>query len=1704
MTSENFVVVREEAQNSVAIVDLKSRASPTRLPIAVDGAVMNPVSKVVAMRAQNQLTLFSLDMKAKIKQSTFSHQVQFWRWIDQKTVGIVTTDAVYHWSLEGQNEPTKIFDRTPYTAGPVQIINYQVSADGKWCILNGLSVDQEKNFNGVLQVYSVDANASQPTLNASAATFVNTTLDNQSTPANLFCFALKEGTGYTLKILQLGVPKQNAFTQIGQMRFQDRDFPMSMTADPKLGIVYVLSQAGFLFAYEVQSGKPIYASRVSPQTVFTTAQHSEDGIVAIDLQGTVMQMSIDREKCVPYICNQMNDMELGTAMARRYGLGGADHLFKAQFQQLMQQGRIEEAGDLAASSPNGILRTTETLNQLKAVSPQALIGYFQRILNKGGQLNAIESVELAVPLLAKGQTGIDHITNWLKESKLEASEKLGDELRQHNAQLALSVYLRADAKEKVCMSFAQLGASESSQEKAQEMFLNVLKFAKQKSYSPNYSVLLQAVVRFNSDRAKDFALLLVSHEDGPKMDIGTVTDLFINVGDVKSSTNIFLEYFRGRGDRAEDGYLQTRLFESNLQFAPQVANALFESEDFKFTHYDRIRIAQMCEQSQLYQRALEHYTEPSDIKRVLLHANQMKPEFLADFFGKVQPTLGLECLRDLLRQNLQQNIRLVVEVAKQWTEHYGAETLISLFEEFNSFNGLYFFLASFVNFTTNPTVVYKYIEAGIRVGAQAVKEVERVCRENDVYDSKQIKDFLLEHKFTLTDPRPLITVCDKHGYIEELVGFLYNNNLLQFIEAYVQRKSPKSAPDVLGALIDLNASQASVVKILEGLRSPADDSEWVLRLSDVFEKRNRLAILRNWLEARSQEGSSDSHVYTALAKLYIDGSINARNYLETNSKYNTLLVGKFCEQRDPTLAVVVYRKGKNDRELIDVTTSNGFFKEQARYLVERQSLEAWAMVLANDTPSRRSVVDQVVSTALPESHSAEEVSCAVKAFMNADLMKELIELLERLMLHSTEHNNFKENHKLQNLLILTAIKVDPKRVLEYVRRLDNYDVDKIALVCGSEPHKLYEEAFFIFKKAKKHTQAVQVLLNNIKDFTRAVEYANYSELPEVWVVVGKAQLDNGLLVDSIKSFLKGEDAQYYKELVTAVTLQNQQQPNKEGGEVKQLYTDLITFLKMARKKSKDAFIDNELIYCYAKTDKLADLEDFVNTTTTAKLIECGDRCFAEGLYQASKIIFAQIQNHPKLAKALVKLGQWSEAVEAAKKAKSIETWKFVCFSCCESKEFKLAQICGLNIIGIMEHLTQLIAVYESYGYFSELITLLEAGINLERTHQGIFTALGVMYARHREEKLMEHLKLFSSRSNIPQLIKVCRENLLWSECVFLTSQYEQFDQALEIMISPQGSATAWKHETCKELLLKCTNVETIYMCIEFYYQQHPLLLTDVLIESEKKIDATRVVFKLRQWNTANNIDNNTSYALIIKYLLHIQHNDVAIVNDTIHEVFIDEGNHAALRQSIEEYKQFDHIGLAQKLENHEVLEFRRVAVFLYKQNQRYEKSIEVAKRDKLYQDMMSTCAAANKQSLTIELLQFFVQEKLYECFSAMLYTCYHVIPSDIVLELAWRHNLQSLVMPYMIQTFSSMNTKMLSLEAKVQELERSTKQTAEKVEKESDANQIQQDAIGLGLIPNAHAPQTLMIGYSGPMNTMNMNNQMGAGNNPNMNHNNGW
>lgn len=51
-----------------------------------------------------------------------------------------------------------------------------------------------------------------------------------------------------------------------------------------------------------------------------------------------------------------------------------------------------------------------------------------------------------------------------------------------------------------------------------------------------------------------------------------------------------------------------------------------------------------------------------------------------------------------------------------------------------------------------------------------------------------------------------------------------------------------------------------------------------------------------------------------------------------------------------------------------------------------------------------------------------------------------------------------------------------------------------------------------------------------------------------------------------------------------------------------------------------------------------------------------------------------------------------------------------------------------------EELAVLIQMYERRGHFEEIISLLEAGLSLERAHMGIFTELSILLTKYKPAK----------------------------------------------------------------------------------------------------------------------------------------------------------------------------------------------------------------------------------------------------------------------------------------------------------------------------------------------------------------------------------
>lgn len=242
---------------------------------------------------------------------------------------------------------------------------------------------------------------------------------------------------------------------------------------------------------------------------------------------------------------------------------------------------------------------------------------------------------------------------------------------------------------------------------------------------------------------------------------------------------------------------------------------------------------------------------------------------------------------------------------------------------------------------------------------------------------------------------------------------------------------------------------------------------------------------------------------------------------------------------------------------------------------------------------------------------------------------------------------------------------------------------------------------------------------------------------------------------------------------------------------------------------------------------------------------------------------------------------------------------------------------------------------------------------------GIFTSLGVALSKYHPERVMEHLRIFWGRINIPKMIRATEVAHLWPELVFLYAHYDEFDNAALAMM--ERAADAWEHHTFKETVVKVANLEIYYRALNFYLQEQPSLITDLLQALTPRIDVNRVV---RMFEKSDNIP------LIKPFLLNVQSQNKRAVNDAINDLLIEEEDYKQLRDSAENFDNYEAVNLAQRLEKHDLVFFRQIAASIYRKNKRWDKSIQLSKQDKLYKDAIETAAMSGKPEVVDELLRY--------------------------------------------------------------------------------------------------------------------------------------
>jgi len=242
---------------------------------------------------------------------------------------------------------------------------------------------------------------------------------------------------------------------------------------------------------------------------------------------------------------------------------------------------------------------------------------------------------------------------------------------------------------------------------------------------------------------------------------------------------------------------------------------------------------------------------------------------------------------------------------------------------------------------------------------------------------------------------------------------------------------------------------------------------------------------------------------------------------------------------------------------------------------------------------------------------------------------------------------------------------------------------------------------------------------------------------------------------------------------------------------------------------------------------------------------------------------------------------------------------------------------------------------------------------------GMFTSLGIALTKYHPERVMEHLRIFWSRINIPKLIRATEESHMWTELIFLYIHYDEWDNAVLAMM--ERASDAWDHQSLKDTIVKVTNLEIYYRALGFYLEQQPTLLTDLLQVLTPRIDVNRVV---KMFVKSDNIP------LIKPFLLSVQSQNKREVNNALNDLLIEEEDYKTLRDSVQNNDNYDPVELAQRLEKHDLVFFRQIAANIYRKNKRWDKSIALSKQDKLFKDAIETAAMSGKPEVVEELLRY--------------------------------------------------------------------------------------------------------------------------------------
>ncbi|TKR64767.1 hypothetical protein L596_025252 [Steinernema carpocapsae] len=237
-----------------------------------------------------------------------------------------------------------------------------------------------------------------------------------------------------------------------------------------------------------------------------------------------------------------------------------------------------------------------------------------------------------------------------------------------------------------------------------------------------------------------------------------------------------------------------------------------------------------------------------------------------------------------------------------------------------------------------------------------------------------------------------------------------------------------------------------------------------------------------------------------------------------------------------------------------------------------------------------------------------EIVATIRTLTHEERHEELLDVLEgAIQKRGMEARNF------QNLLLMSAARINSPKIHKYIEELNNYDAPEIANVLMEAG--CYEEAFKVYVKFEVHDKAMRVLLDKVGDISRGYQYAIECDKPPIWMQMGRAflELPEALPAHAIYCYLKAEEAGPVELVIEKA---------KAAGE----WESLIQYLLMAQRKAPSTAVDNALAFAFASTQRIFNLIDLLNKPNLIQVFELGKECQDHGFNEAAKELFKSIEH----------------------------------------------------------------------------------------------------------------------------------------------------------------------------------------------------------------------------------------------------------------------------------------------------------------------------------------------------------------------------------------------------------------------------------------------------------------------------------------------